>query len=1097
MAIEADRRILHITTDNLENLNDTQIAFEDFRDETGLSYFGGAFGGRFDSNANIWGNSITRFARYNSSPVFKSLIFNQNNDMSGSGSIILTNNAELDTNSSGNPTPDDVSPRSKRSINIGILAGVNVSSIGESIYIGDSAGLDSYTTQSTCIGLQAGKNSSIDYGVMIGVGAGINSNGNRSILIGGDTKTSNDQCIAIGLNASTSGRNSISIGTTAGLSSQTSHESIYIGMACGERSTNNYRTIGMGVDNLLDSHDIYQGTYLGAWSGSHSGDNVYSIGIGVDSGVYTYNDVGSISIGWESGYQQVSIDNPYMAPLTLNGYSGPHKGFNINLGAMAGNSTSSSDAINIGYCAGQGVGGTLSTINIGTYSGQNTSGNDCIYIGTQAGGYVHSGDNSIYIGKYSGRTGGTDALTTYPNLYTGENGSFELSMNSTPIDASGPGGNATTYANILFSGNFGDASTTGDNGWVWANNLFGMCPQAQTTIDGYIDIRKGFMVYNNDENVPQYYDGSNWQNMAGGGSSSFTGLDDTPTNYTGKSYSLSVVNDTQSGLIFTDTVAIKESDRTLFVKNGTFRLNRDNTTLFDAAGLEMYIGDDDSINNCVIYATQSNSGGSGINLLLEADGSQFSDLWNDTGSWSWRYRDGTTNTDVMKIEHDSSGSTKIAKLMLPLTTNSVIDNEPSDSKIAITKDYLETNYNIQSQGTRTLNVSDGNNGWIDTVFNYSNDHRLSMGTGNNEIEFYYGGGGLPSISFSSDNQPDAKMQYGWVSISDGTARLSVDTLIATTSSIPITDDRDYITKGYADSNYEFSGSNKISVVRTSSEFISAMESDDIHTIIVESDNGTQNVLYVDTSTFTNTVYKRVYGDSVGFSNNITFTNCSIDWYNNRVQFSKNITYIGSNHNYIRFSCNYLSEISLDSTSSMYYEKSVYNFRQAITTSVGNSLISGDVGMKFWNQNNGIPNILSFYTNGNYTTQNNENIPSTPQGFLQYDGVTEWFISQVFENGWCKLRVGGMFDAKTYGSNYWRIFVAYIYNGSLYSTKSSIHHPDSNAFEFELPNNKLHLDMINTLKIYIVAYSDSNGTTPVSNTYTDPHVNVYVDIIDLD
>ena len=75
MPTQADRRILHITTDDLENLNNTQIAFEDYRDEEGLSYFGGAFGGRYDDNASYWGDNITRFARYNSNPLFNAILF--------------------------------------------------------------------------------------------------------------------------------------------------------------------------------------------------------------------------------------------------------------------------------------------------------------------------------------------------------------------------------------------------------------------------------------------------------------------------------------------------------------------------------------------------------------------------------------------------------------------------------------------------------------------------------------------------------------------------------------------------------------------------------------------------------------------------------------------------------------------------------------------------------------------------------------------------------------------------------------------------------------------------------------------------------------
>lgn len=652
MATKAERRILHITTDDLSKIKDTQIAFEDFRDEAGLSYFGGAFGGKYDANSTEWGSSITRFARYNSSPVFKSIVFDQNNfgaDGGWVGAITLTNAAELDANSTGNPTPSDVSPRSPKSVNIGELAGAYetqafATSGTDSISIGHEAGRNG-GSENVNIGGQAGKDGANYVSVNIGSGAGASpSNGGSNIAIGTKAITLGNNCISMGLTSEANGWNSISLGNAAGRASNNNTGTMCMGWEAGLESTNIWHGVNFGTQAGWLSDDNWRTTYIGSWAGSKSKRNVHTIAIGVDSGANTYDDLGSVSIGWESGYNQKPFIDTTMPALTLDGkYTGGHKGFNVNIGAMAGNGATQVDTINIGYAAGQGniAYPALSSINIGTYAGQNTQGRDNIYLGSFSG-YGVNGDQNVLIGRNAGRS---TYDTTNVQQYLGASNTFELSQVAETTTVDDGNGDVSTYRNMLLSGDFDE-----DNGWIWANNVFGMAPQAQSVIDAYTFMRKGFMVYN-DELGPQYYDGAAWNSFGGGGGitqlKQLTDVVPTPTFIYGKGNSVMATNTAGDKVTYSTGLFTSSTVNEAWMQDGAFSMR-------DSAGtsyyLEMYY---DST------GTEITGKGSHINnydgaLHIESD----QDVYFSNGpgdGWHWRIQtaEGVYNPDLATI--NSSG----------------------------------------------------------------------------------------------------------------------------------------------------------------------------------------------------------------------------------------------------------------------------------------------------------------------------------------------------------------------------------------------------------------------------------------------------------
>ncbi len=73
--------------------------------------------------------------------------------------------------------------------------------------------------------------------------------------------------------------------------------------------------------------------------------------------------------------------------------------------------------------------------------------------------------------------------------------------------------------------------------------------------DDTTDTTEGNLRYNTTSNEPEYYDGSSWETMGGGGgASAFTGLSDTPANYTGKAGYQTVVNTGETALEFVTSV---------------------------------------------------------------------------------------------------------------------------------------------------------------------------------------------------------------------------------------------------------------------------------------------------------------------------------------------------------------------------------------------------------------------------------------------------------------------------------------------------------------------------------------------------------------
>ncbi len=218
MATQAERRILHIHTDDLTKLNDTQIAFEDFSDTAGLSLFGGGFGGRYGANSDEWksGSEILRFVQFNSNPVFKSVIFNNVEGGPSHHNIVMTTSDELTTLHSADvdrqtvhPTANYVGPRGDRSISVGDMAGIidigsNPTEVAyHSINVGYRSGYTQLGMYTTNIGYRSGDSSSQSYSINLGYGCGVGGMGDNNISIGTDTgkNVSGEYNIYMGANA--------------------------------------------------------------------------------------------------------------------------------------------------------------------------------------------------------------------------------------------------------------------------------------------------------------------------------------------------------------------------------------------------------------------------------------------------------------------------------------------------------------------------------------------------------------------------------------------------------------------------------------------------------------------------------------------------------------------------------------------------------------------------------------------------------------------------------------------------------------------------------------------------------------------------------
>ncbi len=605
MGIEKERRILHITTDKLEKVKDTQLAFEDARDERGLSYFGGCFGGRYDQNAKFGEGNISRFARYNSNPMFKVLLFNQqdpnwdyeNGDLAEEylggefqGNIILSTAAELTSNSgnTGHPTPDMVDDRSniKFSVSIGRHAAKNANT-QNSVYVGDTAGQDSAGWHATCVGYKAGINSQTSFSTFIGERAGMDSNGYRSIAIGSQSTVNLGESVAIGSHSS-AGRKSIAIGLESDAnppqfgSQIVSDGMISIGVQSG------------GISNRGTDQKVYDTVSIGTRAGSGQVNSFNNVNVGTDSGVgaNTYHSVcigsqsgvdendgtvsaGHIFLGWEAGYNTSVVDNPnYPNPIVFgrmddggiveNPVTMNHRGFNIGIGGLSLLNSRGSDNIGIGYGAGMDSNGgdSFDTINIGSFAGQSTHGTYTVNIGAFAGCFSLA-SRSTFIGRHSGVTAYNHPSLIAAGLRAGDNDVFELSEGHEIVGTAGLG--KIVLGRVLLSGNFAE-------GWIWANNMFGMAPiddELITTLHTP-HARRGHMIYNNTDNEPKYYDGTAWQSFGGGGggASSFITLSDTPSSY-GNAGEVATINGTRNGLEFLKSVKITSTGFTVYNSAGT------------------------------------------------------------------------------------------------------------------------------------------------------------------------------------------------------------------------------------------------------------------------------------------------------------------------------------------------------------------------------------------------------------------------------------------------------------------------------------------------------------------------------------------------
>ncbi len=614
MGIEKERRILHITTDALEKVKDTQVAFENARDERGLSYFGAGLGGRYDNNAVYGESNISRFARYNSNPMFKVLLFNQQDPnwdyidgdetkepIGGKfqGNIILTTVSELGANISTDdgkqyPTPDMVDDRSNLSFSVAIGRHAGDNGVGDcSVYVGDSAGQDSAGRYGTCIGFGAGMRSQTSYNTFIGNRAGMDSTGGDHIAMGSHSTVRGERGISVGAHASAS-TNCIAIGSNSDASpSQYGSEILGDGIiSIGNESG--------GISNLGGDQKVYDTVNIGTRAGKgqiNSFDNVnigtssggeantyrsVSIGLGagggpdVDSTSFPLLSAGHVCLGWDAGYNMESSDNPnfptplifgrrddgvIIDPVTMN-----HRGFNIGIGGLALLQNRGSDNIGIGYGAGMDTThgeSSFDTINIGSFAGQSTHGTYSINIGAFAGCATFA-SRSTFIGRNSGVTAYNDDGLKSSGVHAGVNDVFELSENPVIVGTEA-GLGRVVLSRVLLSGNFAE-------GWIWANNMFGMAPINEDLItEHYTSVaRRGHMIYNNTDNEPQYFDGTGWQSFGGGGSgaSSFITLTDTPSSY-GNAGEVATVNSARNGLEFLKSVRITSTGFNVYNSAGT------------------------------------------------------------------------------------------------------------------------------------------------------------------------------------------------------------------------------------------------------------------------------------------------------------------------------------------------------------------------------------------------------------------------------------------------------------------------------------------------------------------------------------------------
>ena len=343
------------------------------------------------------------------------------------------------------------------------------SSINRNLYIGDSAGYSSTSTDNVFIGYNAGKSITNKQGVVIGANAGkLATTANKGVIIGesagyynqgnannfigrkaGEFNISGIQNQFIGKEAgryNIDGSYNLAVGTQSLRYDTSGDYNVALGNDVLQTTYNSQRNIGIGYSSLEGGgytfvDNFAAGYETGHYNGNGANDNIF---IGNQSG---YNNIGSHNIfqGYRTGHSNTSGSK--------NIFQGYYSGFNNTIGSYN---------IFQGYYSG--LSNTTGGYNIfqGYYSGfSNTIGNYNIFQGYTSGFHNTTGYDNIFIGHNAGESN----TTGYQNVFIGRGaGDSNTTARWNVFIGFSSGNSNTTGTNNMFLGGYtGNSNTTGNN----------------------------------------------------------------------------------------------------------------------------------------------------------------------------------------------------------------------------------------------------------------------------------------------------------------------------------------------------------------------------------------------------------------------------------------------------------------------------------------------------------------------------------------------------------------------------------------------------------------------------------------------------------
>lgn len=487
------RKFLQIVTDDLSKIDDDQIAFELGGSSGGsdlISYFDGGFGGKCDSK-------VYRFATFMGRNQFKSVYMTDRREVNSyNGNIITVSHRDefesssdmlnctytVPNNSGGYDKFKFLINRLPGSINIGVSSGVvGVDATGiDNINIGAYSGFRATSIdRSICLGYESGSLSSTAYGVCIGTESGKGS---------------------IGVNSITIGHNAGSLGSFT--------NSVIMGGASGWKSKQVIDSVMIGRQSGQEVESCSKSVILGSHAATRLKNSNQSVIIGYNSSLDMVGSVNSVIIGpFACGNAKASTSDVILGSSA--GREIVNSEHNVLLGSYSGTWLSGKNNIAIGA-------NTLSNI----VDSNNVSINimDNIAIGRGAGVNHIKGDKNIYIGLDAGATINTENNHEY-NICIGT----DMSVDTTPIPTSvGWGGNILSQN--YKSGKFilGHRMVVADGVNPYFRLLWGDLLAGRLNISNILNLtpitesekpvikNKGDIIYNNDINKLQYYNGTNW-----------------------------------------------------------------------------------------------------------------------------------------------------------------------------------------------------------------------------------------------------------------------------------------------------------------------------------------------------------------------------------------------------------------------------------------------------------------------------------------------------------------------------------------------------------------------------------------------------------